>query len=61
MSNKIPKLIRFIEDKESIDNLTIEEQKSILEMIEIKDKMFNIEKKEIYLMGMKEMINILYR
>ncbi len=61
LKNKYPKLIRFIEDKESIDNLTIEEQKSILEMIEIKDKMFNIEKKEIYLMGMKEMINILYR
>ena len=61
LKNKYPKLTELIEDEEPISNFTEEEQKAILEMIEINGKMFNIEKKEIYLMGMKEMINILYR
>ncbi len=61
LKNKYPKLTRFIEEKEPIDNLTEEEQDAILDFIENKSKMFNIEKKEIYLMGMREMINILYR
>ena len=61
LKNKHPKLIRFIEEKEPINNITEEEQKILLEVIENKEKMFNMEKKEIYFMGMKEMINILYR
>ena len=61
LKNKYPKLISFIEEKEPINNITEEEQKILLEVIENKEKMFNMEKKEIYLMGMKEMINILYR
>lgn len=61
LKNKYPKLTIFIEEKKPIDNLTEEEQDAILDFIENKGKMFNIEKKEIYLMGMKEMINILYR
>lgn len=61
LKNKYPKLTRFIEEKEPIDNLAEEERDAILDFIENKSKMFNIEKKEIYLMGMREMINILYR
>lgn len=61
LKNKYPNLIRFIEEKEPINNITEEEQKILLEVIENKEKMFNMEKKEIYFMGMKKMINILYR
>lgn len=61
LKNKYPKLISFIEEKEPINNITEEEQKILLEFMENKEKMFNMEKKEIYFMGMKEMINILYR
>ena len=61
LKNEYPKLISFIEEKEQINNITEEEQKILLEFMENKEKMFNMEKKEIYFMGMKEMINILYR
>lgn len=58
---KYPYIADLIEGEEILHNLDTKEQTALSELIQIKWQMFNLEKKEIYIMGMKEMINILYR
>lgn len=58
---KYPNIVETIEGETTLHNLNTEEQTALSELIQIKWQMFNLEKKELYIMGMKEMINILYR
>lgn len=55
---KYPRLITFFEDNTYIENITEEEQNAIFEVMSLIEKMFMLEEKEMFKMGMKEMRNM---
>lgn len=58
---KYPKAMELLEDRSIVDKITEDDQKAMLELMEIQDQIHILEEKEIYRMGMKEMSKILYK
>ena len=59
IKEKYPRVMEFLEDKDIIENPTKEEQKAIFDILDITEEMSILEEKEIFKMGMREMLNIL--
>lgn len=59
IKEKYPRVMEFLEDKDIIENPTKEEQKAIFDILDITEEMAILEEKEIFKMGMREMLNIL--
>ena len=59
IKEKYPRVMEFLEDKDIIENPTKEEQKAIFDILDITEEMAILEEKEIFKMGMREMLNII--